>query len=133
MPHSLGKTRILIALLSIAAIGVFSRFSWDLFVDSLGPGDPRLCACDKCLLHGDPWFRALVNSSPQPFLTNYSTSKDVFNWWKVNVNLSDKYSAFVSVLTLTGPMAKSAAFMGSLPYCSTILFFISSLSELETS
>ncbi|XP_070702149.1 CMP-N-acetylneuraminate-beta-galactosamide-alpha-2,3-sialyltransferase 1-like isoform X2 [Pempheris klunzingeri] len=83
MLHRLGKTRTLIYLLCVTAIGVFSRSSWKFSLYYLNPQESRPCACRKCLTEGDPWFRELINASPPPFLSRkYATSEDIFNWWK---------------------------------------------------
>ncbi|KAL7382714.1 hypothetical protein ABVT39_026885 [Epinephelus coioides] len=84
MLSKLGKIRIVIAILCIAAVGLLSRFSWDLSTFPLGLLNSSVCACSKCLLEGDPWFREQIKSSPQPLLSKtYSTPEDDFNWWKL--------------------------------------------------
>lgn len=86
-----GKTRVLISLMCVSAICVLSRSSWNLSSNYLSSQRSSLCACHRCLTDGDPWFRGLVNASPTPFLSrNYTTSEDVFKWFKVNVNISLK-------------------------------------------
>ncbi|XP_042362500.1 CMP-N-acetylneuraminate-beta-galactosamide-alpha-2,3-sialyltransferase 1-like [Plectropomus leopardus] len=83
MLSRLGKARILISLLCIAAIGLISRSSWDSSVYSLGLQNSSLCACPRCLTESDPWFRELIKASPQPFLSKIFTPlEDDFNWWK---------------------------------------------------
>ncbi|XP_049458080.1 CMP-N-acetylneuraminate-beta-galactosamide-alpha-2,3-sialyltransferase 1-like [Epinephelus fuscoguttatus] len=83
MLSRLRKKRIIISLLCVTAIGVFSKSSWNLSVYSFGLQSSSPCACLRCLTVGDPWFRELLNSSPQPFLSKtYTTSEDDFNWWK---------------------------------------------------
>ncbi|XP_051251498.1 CMP-N-acetylneuraminate-beta-galactosamide-alpha-2,3-sialyltransferase 1-like isoform X2 [Dicentrarchus labrax] len=83
MVPRLGNTQVLIYLLCITAIGVLSRYSWDMSLHYLGPENSGLCACHKCLTESDPWFRELINSSPTPFLSrNYTSSEDDFIWWK---------------------------------------------------
>lgn len=99
MVPRLGNRQVLIYLLCIAAIGVLSRYSWDMSLHYLGPENSGLCACHKCLTEGDPWFRELINSSPTPFLSrNYTSSEDDFNWWKININLS--FFHIISVLII---------------------------------
>ncbi|KAM7372854.1 hypothetical protein PAMP_007749 [Pampus punctatissimus] len=71
---------VVITLLCITAFVVFSRSTWTL---SVHYQETRICACQKCLTEGDPWFEGLINASPEPFLSkNYVTSEDAFNWWK---------------------------------------------------
>ncbi|KAM7372853.1 hypothetical protein PAMP_007748 [Pampus punctatissimus] len=74
------RTIVVITLLCITAFMVFSRSMWILSVHS---EEKRHCACHKCLTEGDPWFKELINASPEPFLSRkYVTPEDAFNWWK---------------------------------------------------
>ncbi|XP_074470134.1 CMP-N-acetylneuraminate-beta-galactosamide-alpha-2,3-sialyltransferase 1-like [Sebastes fasciatus] len=79
------KTRVVMSLLCLTAIGVFSRSSWILSVyrDSFPPRNSSLCACDKCLMEYDPWFSELMGASPEPFLSlRNNITEETFNWWK---------------------------------------------------
>ncbi|KAM7383837.1 hypothetical protein PAMA_011281 [Pampus argenteus] len=74
------RTIFVITLLCITAFTVFSTSTWNLSVISQ---ERRHCGCKKCLTEDDPWFKELINASPQPFLSrNYVTPEDDFNWWK---------------------------------------------------
>ncbi|XP_053189910.1 CMP-N-acetylneuraminate-beta-galactosamide-alpha-2,3-sialyltransferase 1-like [Scomber japonicus] len=78
------KTMVFITLLCLTTIGVFYRSG-----SGYGSGSrilsiySSLCACEKCLIEGDPDFREIMKASPKPFLSReYGTTQDVFNWWK---------------------------------------------------
>ncbi|XP_078031839.1 CMP-N-acetylneuraminate-beta-galactosamide-alpha-2,3-sialyltransferase 1-like [Epinephelus lanceolatus] len=78
---SSGKTRAVISILCIAAVGVFSRFSWNLSGFSLGHHNSTLCACRKCLPETDPWLRDLLKAAPPTFLSrNYTPSVVDLKW-----------------------------------------------------
>ncbi|XP_042362250.1 CMP-N-acetylneuraminate-beta-galactosamide-alpha-2,3-sialyltransferase 1-like [Plectropomus leopardus] len=83
MLRKMRKSKILISLMCIAAIGLFSGSSLDFSVFSLGFGKSSVCTCHKCLAEAEPWFRNLIEAAPELFLTkNQTPSEQVFNWWK---------------------------------------------------
>lgn len=88
MLSRLTKNSIPIYLLCITGTAVFFSFSWNLSVYFFSAQKSSLCGCHTCLKEGNPWFRNLISASPEPFLSRRNeTSKEVFNWWKVNVNI----------------------------------------------
>ncbi|XP_059206436.1 CMP-N-acetylneuraminate-beta-galactosamide-alpha-2,3-sialyltransferase 1-like [Centropristis striata] len=84
MISRLGKTRAVIAFLCIACIGILSRSSFNLSVDSLGDLNNSHCACPTCYTRDDdPWFGELIKAAPPPFLSkNYTTPEEDYDWWK---------------------------------------------------
>ncbi|XP_029976973.1 CMP-N-acetylneuraminate-beta-galactosamide-alpha-2,3-sialyltransferase 1-like [Salarias fasciatus] len=65
------------------AVALYVHHSQYNTVSFSKPEKSRVCSCPQCLTDGDPWFWELINSAPQPFLSeDYETSEDDFKWWK---------------------------------------------------
>ncbi|XP_054620676.1 CMP-N-acetylneuraminate-beta-galactosamide-alpha-2,3-sialyltransferase 1-like isoform X2 [Dunckerocampus dactyliophorus] len=79
-----GRTRVVVVLLCLTAVGVFYKSKWNLaFMYSLRPLNLSLCSCQKCLTESNKELKELLDVSPKPFLSKRDrTSEDEFNWWK---------------------------------------------------
>uniref|UniRef100_A0A4W6D4S3 ST3 beta-galactoside alpha-2,3-sialyltransferase 1 n=1 Tax=Lates calcarifer TaxID=8187 RepID=A0A4W6D4S3_LATCA len=85
MVCKLRKIRVIASLLSICVAAVFLTSSWNY----LRLQKSSYCGCNQCLTDGDPCIRERIISAPKPFLSiKNKITEDIFNWWKVNVNLS---------------------------------------------
>ncbi|XP_029022692.1 CMP-N-acetylneuraminate-beta-galactosamide-alpha-2,3-sialyltransferase 1-like [Betta splendens] len=79
---SLIKCRVFMFLLCFT-VGAFVTCLWDVPVDFFRPQKSSPCSCSQCLTEGDPWFKDLINASPEPFLSRtHKTSEEEFTWWK---------------------------------------------------
>ncbi|XP_030597281.1 CMP-N-acetylneuraminate-beta-galactosamide-alpha-2,3-sialyltransferase 1-like [Archocentrus centrarchus] len=78
------RFNVLLSLfLCVSVTAVLLNPSWNLSVYSFGHWKLSFCSCLSCLRDGDPWFRALIDASPKPFLSRkHKTSENDFNWWK---------------------------------------------------
>lgn len=99
IPASLTKQKVFMFLLCLT-VGVF-LICWDNSVNFSSSKKSSLCSCDKCLADGEPWFRDLLNESPEPFLSRmHNTSEETFTWWKVNDPVASLLCHCVSMLNI---------------------------------
>uniref|UniRef100_A0A4W6DNN0 ST3 beta-galactoside alpha-2,3-sialyltransferase 1 n=1 Tax=Lates calcarifer TaxID=8187 RepID=A0A4W6DNN0_LATCA len=100
MVCKLRKIRVIASLLSICVAAVFLTSSWNY----LRLQKSSYCGCNQCLTDGDPCIRERIISAPKPFLSiKNKITEDIFNWWKVNVNLSYQMKTVDTVFKVIPP------------------------------
>ncbi|XP_077446399.1 CMP-N-acetylneuraminate-beta-galactosamide-alpha-2,3-sialyltransferase 1-like [Stigmatopora argus] len=81
MWRTLEKNRVMLTLLCLTATGFLYSSKWTLRL--LWLQKLRDCNCQKCLTEVEDEFKALMDTSPSPFLSQENpTSEEVYTWWK---------------------------------------------------